>query len=460
MTDGLLNASAPRKVFLQTFGCQMNDYDSARLLEQLRGQNFVPVDSPRQADLVLLNTCAIREKAEHKVYSLLGSLGGLKRARPELVIGVGGCVAQQRGAEIMARAPAVDLVFGPDHLFDVPALLDEVSRGARPVRTAWRHRTQRVANFVPDLGAPAAAPQGAHAAAADEVKAGLAITKGCNNFCTFCVVPHTRGREVSREPDNILAEARSLARRGVKEITLLGQNVNSYKAGGVHFVELLRRLNDVPGLERIRYTSPHPKDFRESLARAHAELPKLCEHVHLPVQSGSDRILAAMRRNHGIAAYLDKMAMIRAHVPGVALSTDLIVGFPGEDEDDFEATLELMRRVRYDQVYAFKFSPRSDTPAATLPGQVPERVRADRLERLLALHDAIVRERNAALVGTRQELLIEGPHPRGGAMRGRTRGNKPALLPDSPREPGELVPVEIVAARKYSLVARDVSRES
>jgi tRNA-2-methylthio-N6-dimethylallyladenosine synthase len=463
-----------RKVFLQTFGCQMNAYDSARMLEQLRGEGYVCVDSPRQADLILLNTCAIRDKAEHKVYSLLGTLGGIKRARPAVTIAVGGCVSQQRGEEILRRVREVDVVFGPDHVFDLPALLDAAEGGARVVRTEWRHRTARVANFVPDLPplpapAPAPAPEGAPAPGpapawrgldgAGEVKAGLAITKGCNNFCTFCVVPYTRGREVSREPDNIVAEARALAARGVREITLLGQNVNSYKAGGVNFVELLRRLNEVPGLARLRYTSPHPKDFREELARAHAELPKLCEHVHLPVQSGSDRILAAMRRNHGIAAYLEQMAMIRSHVPQVALSTDLIVGFPGETEEDFEATLALVRTVRFDQVYAFKYSPRSGTPAATLPGQVPEPVRAGRLERLFALHDEIVRERNAALVGSRQEVLVEGPHPRGGAVTGRTRGNKPVMLVDSPREPGALVPVQVVAARKYSLVARDASRD-
>jgi tRNA-2-methylthio-N6-dimethylallyladenosine synthase len=444
-------ARRPR-VFLQTFGCQMNAYDSAKMLELLRGQDFEPVDSPRLADLILVNTCAIREKSEHKVYSLLGKLGGLKRARPGVVIGVGGCVSQQRGAEILERVAEVDLVFGPDHAFALPALLDEVRQGRRVVHTEWRHPRQRVANFVPDFG-PAVGSAG-------EVKAGLAITKGCNNFCTFCVVPHTRGREVSREPDNILAEARALAARGVREITLLGQNVNSYRAGGVNFVELLRRLDALEGLERIRYTSPHPKDFRSELAQAHAELPKLCEHVHLPVQSGSDRILRAMRRNHDIATYLGKMAMIRERVPEIALSTDIIVGFPGEEEADFEATLDVLRTVRFDQVYAFKFSPRSGTPAATLPGQVPEPVRAERLQRLFDLHGQIVQERNAALVGSRQEVLVEGTHPRGGALSGRTRGNKPVMLLDSACRPGDLVPVDIVAARKFSLVARDVSRDS
>ncbi|HKI97441.1 MAG TPA: tRNA (N6-isopentenyl adenosine(37)-C2)-methylthiotransferase MiaB [bacterium] len=452
MSRRLLDNPGQKRVFVQTFGCQMNEYDSAKMLEQLRGQDYVAVDSPRQADLILVNTCAIREKSEHKVYSLLGRLGGIKRARPEVVIGVGGCVSQQRGEEILARVKEVDLVFGPDHVFDLPRMLEGVTGGERVVSTEWRHRRQRVANFVPDFGTDVGS--------AGDVKAGLAITKGCNNFCTFCVVPYTRGREVSREPENILAEARAQVAGGVKELTLLGQNVNSYRAGGVHFVELLRRLDEIEGLERIRYTSPHPKDFREELAQAHAELPKLCEHVHLPFQSGSDRILRAMRRNHEIAGYLDKMSMIRRHVPDVALSTDVIVGFPGEEEADFEATLDVMRTVRFDHVYAFKYSPRSGTPAAELPDQVPESVRAERLERLFALHDEIVQERNAALIGTRQEVLVEGAHPRGGgAMTGRTRGNKPVMLMESAGVPGDLVPVDIVAARKYSLVARDASRD-
>ncbi|MBI3994037.1 MAG: tRNA (N6-isopentenyl adenosine(37)-C2)-methylthiotransferase MiaB, partial [Candidatus Lambdaproteobacteria bacterium] len=346
-----------RKVYIQTFGCQMNEYDSEKMLEHLRGQDYVPTDDPRQADLILINTCAIREKSEHKVYSRLGELDGLKRARPHVVLGVGGCVAQQRGEEILRRAPQVDLVFGTDNLFELPELLREVAAGRRVAQTAWRGRKTRVENFIPAM-APDFGPE---AASASPVKAHLAIAKGCNNFCTFCVVPHTRGREVSREPQNILDEARALVQRGVLEITLLGQNVNSYRAHGTDFVDLLQRLNDLPGLARIRYTSPHPKDFNARLAQAHAELPKLCEHLHLPFQSGSDRILKAMRRNHEIAAYLDKIALVRECVPRIALSTDIIVGFPGETEEDFQATLEVVRRVRFDHLYAFKFSPRTDT---------------------------------------------------------------------------------------------------
>lgn len=478
----------PKGVYIQTFGCQMNQYDTAKILEQLRGENYLPVASPQGADLILVNTCAIREKSEHKVYSLLGRLSEIKASRPEVVIGVGGCVAQQRGGEILQKARSVDLVFGTDNLFELPAMLAEVAAGGRPVRTEWRHRKQKVANFIPDFPPPGknttlteqdagqdavantvanavantlANPEtpGFSGFAESGIKTGLAITKGCNNFCTFCVVPYTRGREVSREAGNILAEARAMVARGVREITLLGQNVNSYRAGGINFVELLHGLNDVEGLERIRYTSPHPKDFNEELLLAHRELEKLCEHVHLPVQSGSDRILKAMRRNHKIDTFLEKTAMIRREIPGASISTDIIVGFPGEEECDFQDTLRLVQEVEFDHLYGFKYSPRTGTPAAEMPGQVPEPVRAERLERLFEAHHGHVRKHNRALIGSQQQVLVEAPHPREiGAMNGRTRGNKPVMVMDSNCEPGGLLNVEIVSARKYSLVAREHSR--
>ncbi len=437
-----------KKVFLETFGCQMNDYDSRKILEQLHAQAYTRTPDPRQADLILINTCAIREKSEHKVYSLLGSLGRIKSERPNVKIGVGGCVAQQKGGEIFSRAAQVDLVFGTDNIFELPDMLARTARGERVLRTEWHSRKEKIHNFIPDL------PDLPQSEA--QVRASIAITKGCNNFCTFCVVPYTRGREVSREPENILREARQLVERGAKEITLLGQNVNSYKAEKTGFVELLEQLNGVEGLERIRYTSPHPKDFNERLARAHQELPKLCEHLHLPFQSGSDRILKAMRRNHKIAEYLDKMKMMKQTVPGIALSTDVIVGFPGEEEEDFQATLDLMRTVQFDHIYAFKFSPRTDTPAADFGGQVPESVKAERLARVLALHEAHLSELHKSLLGSHQEILLEGPHPRDGeAMTGRTRGNKSTMVAGCRRAPGETVNVEIVATRKFSLVGRE-----
>jgi tRNA-2-methylthio-N6-dimethylallyladenosine synthase len=365
------------------------------------------------------------------------------------VIGVGGCVAQQRGREILRRAQHVDLVFGTDNLFELPEMLREVESGRRVLRTEWRGRKQKVENFIPDVDLPL--PVGAPS----PVAAQLAITKGCNNFCTFCIVPYTRGREVSREPDNILAEAQRLAARGVKEILLLGQNVNSYKALGVDFVALLERLHAVPGLERLRYTSPHPKDFNDRLARAHRDLPKLCEHLHLPFQAGSNRILKAMRRNHQIGTYLAKLARARELVPRLAISTDVIVGFPGETEEEFQATLAVMREVRFDQVYAFKFSAREGTPAATLPDPVPEAAKTERLARLFDLHERTVQAINEALVGSRAEVLVEGPERQDHGVWGRTRTNKNVTVLECGAPAGRLVPVEIVAARKFALVGRE-----
>ncbi|MDH4246728.1 MAG: tRNA (N6-isopentenyl adenosine(37)-C2)-methylthiotransferase MiaB [Deltaproteobacteria bacterium] len=447
MPDPTQPISQPRGVFIQTFGCQMNEYDSAKMLEQLRGENYVPVSTPGAADLILVNTCAVREKAEHKVFSLLGTLSGLKAENPDLVIGVGGCVAQQKGREILRREKSVDLVFGTDALFQLPEMITRARAGERVTRLDWEDKKPRVANFIPDFGPQAIAP--------GQIKASVAITKGCNNFCTFCVVPFTRGREVSREPENILEEARRLAAAGVKELTLLGQNVNSYTASGVNFVELLKRLNEVPGLERLRYTSPYPRDVTPELARAHRELPKLCEHMHLPVQSGSDRILKAMKRRHTRAEYLEKIALVREHVPEMVFSTDLIVGFPGETEADFLDTLGLMETVGFDQIYAFKFSPRADTPAGEYPDQVPGPLRTERLQRLFDRQDQIVQPQQERLVGTRQEVLLEAPHPLGeGAMSGRTRGNKPVMILDCAEPPGRVLSVEIVASRKFSLVGK------
>ena len=437
-----------KTVYIQTFGCQMNEYDSVKMLEQLRAIHYTQVQSPQLADLILINTCAIREKAEHKVYSLLGRLAPLKKKRPGLTIGVTGCVAQQQGREILRRASQVDLVLGTDNLFELPQMLREVNQGRRVAKTDWSGRNLKIANFIPAEIQTRGIP--------GEFKANLAITKGCNNFCSFCVVPHTRGLEVSRTADNILEEARALAAEGIREITLLGQNVNSYQALGVDFMALLEGLQEISGLERIRYTSPHPKDFSESLARAHRDLPKLCEHLHLPFQSGSNRILKAMRRWHSIESYLDKLALVRGYVPGIALSTDIIVGFPGEDEADFLQTLAVLEKVRFDQVYAFKYSPRANTPAATYENQVPEAVRAERLARLFEVQALISQERNNALVGSSQEVLLEYPHPKHDTMGvGRSRGNKVVHIVDCAGSAGSLISVEIVTARKFSLIARE-----
>ena len=445
-------AETKKNVFIQTYGCQMNVYDSEKMLEQLRAANYAPTEDPEKADVFLVNTCAIREKAEHKVFSWLGKVGEIKQARPGVVIGVGGCVAQQKGQEIIKQSKHVDMVFGTDNLFDLPEMLQEVAQGGRPLRTEFRHQTQRIANFV-----PAFQPFTLEENETLPIKGSIAITKGCNNFCTFCVVPYTRGREVSREPENILEEARRMVDQGAKEITLLGQNVNSYKAGKIRFVDLLSELNNINGLERIRYTSPHPKDLKEELALAHRDLPKLCEHMHLPFQSGSDKILKAMQRNHTMDHYFEKVEMLRSACPEIAISTDIIVGFPGETEADFEKSLDAMRRVKFDHIYAFKFSPRNDTPAAKFEEQVSEEVKTDRLARLHVVHEENLGEIHAKMIGSRQEVFLEGPHPRDeGAMIGRSRGNISVTVVDCNLPSGSLVPVEVVANRKYSLVGKEV----
>ena len=436
-----------QKVFFQTYGCQMNLYDTQKMQEQLVEHHYQPVRNAEDADLIILNTCAIREKSEHKVFSALGKLKNLKASNPNLRLGVSGCVAQRNGANIFAKVPHVDLVFGPDAAFSLPDMLQQVTKGQRVLRTEWKPPTKGyIDNF-----APATTPFAF--GNTPIVSAYLAITKGCNNHCSFCVVPSTRGKEFSRTAEDVMAEATRLVAQGVKEITLLGQNVNSYKAGRVRFVELLACLNALEGLERIRYTSSHPKDFKEELAKAHAELPKLCEHLHLPVQSGADRILKRMRRNHTRQTYLQKIAMAKAHCPNIALSTDMIVGFPGESEAEFEQTLSLMQEVEFDHVYAFKYSSRSNTQAATLPNQIPEDTKAHRLNQLLEQHTQTLTKRNTQLLGSTQQVLVEGTHPANvNAVVGRSRRHKPVMVVDCQAPVGSLLNVTIHALRKFSLV--------
>ena len=352
----------------------MNEYDTDKMFEVLRHENYFHTDSREDADLIILNTCSIREKAEHKVYSELGRLRDLKTANPELKIGVGGCVAQQEGEAILRRDSNVDFVFGTDNLFELPRMLRKVHNGEKFTKTQ-RYDRQKVHNFVPEYTFQKLQHSG--------IKAHLTITKGCNNYCSFCVVPVTRGLEVSREPDQIIAEAERLVSTGTREICLLGQNVNSYKANGVDFVELLQRLDKLDGLQRLRFISPHPKDFHEKLADAIASLPSLCEQLHLPLQSGSDRILHRMRRWYTIDTYYQKVAMLRGLLPDVSISTDIIVGFPGETDEEFEMTIEAIRKIRFDLIYSFKYSPRPGTRAADYPKHLSESVKSKRLKILL-----------------------------------------------------------------------------
>ena len=445
MSDTEVFEAAPapiRKVHIQTWGCQMNEYDTDKMLGVLK-QDYVFTEHPEEADLILLNTCSVREKAEHKVFSQLGKLRKLQAQKPNLRIGVGGCVAQQEGKAILQRARNVDLVFGTDNLYDLPALLAEVEQGQRVVRTERKAHRQKVRNFVPGY---------TFETSKSGLKSHLAITKGCNNFCSFCIVPITRGLEVSREASNILDEAKRLVDSGTKEICLLGQNVNSYKANGVSFVKLLEELDQISGLERVRFTSPHPKDFHEELADAIRDLRTVCEQMHLPLQSGSNTILRSMRRWYTREQFLEKVAMLRCRVPEAALSTDLIVGFPGETAADFEDTLEMVREVEFDLMYTFKYSPRPGTPAAQYDNQLPDDVRRERLRILLEVQEKISHTKQAALVGSEQEVLIEGRHPREpGCWMGRTRGNYAVAVVAETARAGELLPVRITRARPHLL---------
>jgi len=324
-----------KKVYIQTFGCQMNEYDSEKMIEVLRPENYSITNHPIEADLIILNTCSIREKAENKVYSELGRLRKLKSFNPNLKIGVGGCVAQQKGNSILKRSDNVDFVFGTDNLFDLPEILKKIHSGQKICLTT-RHPRQKVRNFIPDYTFKKTKSFG--------IKSFLAITKGCNNNCSFCVVPSTRGGEVSREPENIISEAKNLISTGSKEICLLGQNVNSYNAKNTNFVELLKNLDKLKNLERLRFISPHPKDFHKDLADAFVYLSSLCEHLHLPLQSGSNRILNKMRRFYTIENFYEKVDLLRDRVPMATISTDLIVGFPGETDEEFEMTMDAVKK--------------------------------------------------------------------------------------------------------------------
>ena len=443
------NTANVKKVFIQTYGCQMNEYDTEKMFEVLRHENYFYTDSQENADLIILNTCSIREKAEHKVYSELGRLRDLKTANPELKIGVGGCVAQQEGEAILRRDSNVDFVFGTDNLFELPRMLRKVHKGEKITKTQ-RYDRQKVRNFVPEYTFQKLQHSG--------IKAHLTITKGCNNYCSFCVVPVTRGLEVSREPDQIIAEAERLVSTGTREICLLGQNVNSYKANGVDFVELLQRLDKLDGLQRLRFISPHPKDFHEKLADAIASLPSLCEQLHLPLQSGSDRILRRMRRWYKMETYYQKVAMLRERLPDATLSTDIIVGFPGETDEEFEMTIDAVRKLRFDLIYSFKYSPRPGTRAADYQGHLSESVKSERLKILLETQEKIVREKFQALVGTDQEVLIEGNHHRkANTATGRTRGNHSVFIKNSTKKAGDLMSVLITKANQNSLEAEPSS---
>ena len=444
-----------KKVFVKTYGCQMNVYDSQRMTDALAADGYTPTSEIGDADLVLLNTCHIREKAAEKVYSELGRIRELKAERAasgrEMLIGVAGCVAQAEGREIIRRAPAVDLVIGPQTYHRLPEALKRARGGEKIVETDYALEDKFEHLTMPGASHEVTRSRG--------VSAFLTVQEGCDKFCTFCVVPYTRGSEVSRPVAQIVAEAERLAEAGVREVTLLGQNVNAWHGEGPGGGEwglgqLLFRLAEIPGLARLRYTTSHPRDMDDALIAAHRDLPALMPYLHLPVQSGSDRVLKAMNRRHTAADYLRLLERIRTARPDIAMSGDFIVGFPGETEDDFEATMQLVRGVRYAQAFSFKYSPRPGTPGAEMKAHVPESVKDQRLQRLQALLMEQQGGFAVSLLGRTIDALIEKPGRQPGQIVGRSPWLQPVILDETAGEIGDIVKARIIRVGQTSLFAK------
>jgi tRNA-2-methylthio-N6-dimethylallyladenosine synthase len=437
----------PRRYFIKTFGCQMNEYDSARMADVLSMDGeLIATEDAAEADVLLMNTCSVREKAQEKVFSLLGEWRRLKRQRPQLIIGVGGCVASQEGEGITERAPFVDLVFGPQTLHRLPQMIAELKRTGRPV----------VDVSFPEIEKFDHLPQPRAAGA----QAFVSVMEGCSKYCSFCIVPYTRGEEVSRSFESVLQEVRALAAQGVAEVTLLGQNVNAY-CGPMHdgarvdLATLIHHIARLPGIERIRFTTSHPLEFNDSLIEAFANVPKLASHLHLPVQSGSDRVLALMKRGYTALEFKDKVRRLRAARAGISISSDFIVGFPGESERDFEATLRLAREVGFDQSFSFLYSRRPGTPAASLPDEVDPAVKHERLARLQAQLESQARTISAAMVGTRQRVLIERTAKKNAReLAGRTANNRWVNFAGPAALIGRFVDVLVTEALAHSLRGR------
>ena len=441
-----------KKVFIKTFGCQMNEYDSDKMADVLQASDgLVKTDRPEDADVILLNTCSVREKAQEKVFSDLGRLRELKLANPDLVIGVGGCVASQEGAAILKRAPYVDVVFGPQTLHRLPALIDARRRSGQSQVDISFPEIEKFDHLPP--------------AKVDGVTAFVSIMEGCSKYCSYCVVPYTRGEEVSRPFDDVLVEVAGLADQGVKEVTLLGQNVNGYRgrmgrdakgqAEIADFALLLDYVHEIPGIERIRYTTSHPNEFGPRLIEAYGRLPKLVNHLHLPVQHGADRILMAMKRGYTALQYKSSIKKLRGVRPDISLSTDFIVGFPGETEDDHQKSLQLIEQIGFDASFSFVFSPRPGTPAANLADATPQDLKLKRLQQLQALIETNVQRISALRVGTLQRILVEGPSRKSAAeLMGRTECNRIVNFDAGPlasRLVGKMLDVTITQALPHSL---------
>lgn len=435
---------SPRKLYIRTFGCQMNEYDSAKMADVL-GQSgpLVATDRPEDADVILFNTCSVREKAQEKVFSDLGRVKHLKRRKPDLVIGVGGCVASQEGATIVERAPYVDVVFGPQTLHRLPALIAARRASGRPQVDVSFPEIEKFDHLPPPR--------------TEGATAFVSIMEGCSKYCSFCVVPYTRGEEISRPFDDVLTEVADLADHGVREVTLLGQNVNAYRGRmgereTADFALLLEYVAEIPGVERIRYTTSHPKEFTARLIDAYGRVPQLVDHVHLPVQSGSDRVLAAMKRGYTVLEYKSILRRLRAVRPDISISSDFIVGFPGETEDDFERTLRLVDDIGFDASFSFVYSRRPGTPAADLVDDTPAAVKLERLHRLQARLNGHATRISAAMVGTVQRVLVEGPSKKNDAeLMGRTGNNRIVNFAGAARLVGRFADVRITQALPHSL---------
>ena len=434
----------PRKLYIKTFGCQMNEYDSDKMADVLRESHGMETTAdPAEADVILFNTCSVREKAQEKVFHDLGRVKQFKRARPDLIIGVGGCVASQEGAAIVKRAPYVDLVFGPQTLHRLPDLIEaRKTTGSAQVDISFPE-VEKFDRLPP--------------ARVDGPTAFVSIMEGCSKYCTFCVVPYTRGEEVSRNFEDVLTEVAELAAQGVKEVTLLGQNVNAYRGPSesgeiADFATLLEYAAEIPGIERLRYTTSHPREFTPRLIETYAKLPKLVSHVHLPVQSGSDRVLAAMKRGYTALEYKSIVRRLRAARPDISISSDFIVGFPGETEADFDATLKLIEDVGFDSSFSFIYSPRPGTPAAELPDDTPQAVKLARLQTLQAKIEANAQAISQSMIGTRQRILIEGAARRdANELAGRTDNHRMVNFTGARSLVGEFADVTITAALPHSL---------
>jgi tRNA-2-methylthio-N6-dimethylallyladenosine synthase len=431
-----------KHVYIETYGCQMNEHDSERMLRLLEGFQYLETKDPKRADLILINTCSVREKPEHKVYSALGRFKRLKEDKG-ILIGLAGCVAQQEGDKLLDRVPYLDMVIGTHAIPLLPQLIQKIEvSGEKVCETSFDQNGKYLEAILPQKPF-------------DQVKSYVTIMQGCDHFCSFCIVPYVRGREKSRPSREIIEEVKHLAGMGVKEVCLLGQNVNGYGKGlgeEISFSELLEHIDEIEGIERIRFTTSHPKDLSEELIQAFSKLSKLCEHIHLPFQSGSNKILKVMHRGYTRESYLEKIGRLKKGCPKMAFTADAIVGFPGEDEKDFEETLDLMKQVRFDDLFSFKYSPRRGTRAAQIPDHVEEKVKQERLSILQDFQREITLQKNQAFEGKVEGVLVEGQSKQNDQeVTGRTRSNKIVNFEGDSGLIGKLVPVRITKGYPHSL---------